>query len=229
MFKWFKKVLGYEFPDIKPWNEPPTFKCGSCDIVGASPEALICPENPLCPGAIKARHEWQRDHGVDDAIMVAKKAHEGQVRKYTGEPYVNHPIRVSNIVATYEPEDYALQMAAVLHDVIEDTSVIYDDIAFDFGKDIADLVLEVTNQSKKEDGNRETRKAIDRWHLSKASPRGQTMKLADIFDNVSDIRVQNPGYAVKYIAEKKEVLPFLRDGNAELYARVLDLLYEQIP
>ena len=61
------------------------------------------------------------------AIEFATKAHEGQVRKYTGEPYIVHPLEVAEIVKTVEHTEEML-MAAVLHDTVEDTDTTIEDI-----------------------------------------------------------------------------------------------------
>ena len=62
---------------------------------------------------------------IQEALMLAIKAHDGQRRKYTGEPYSVHPIGVSKIVETVDhtPEMIA---AALLHDVVEDTPVHFE-------------------------------------------------------------------------------------------------------
>lgn len=59
---------------------------------------------------------------------------------------------------------------------------------------VLQLVLEVTNVSKLDDGNRAARKIIDRKHLMKASEDGKLIKLADLIDNVMDISKNDPGF-----------------------------------
>ncbi len=80
---------------------------------------------------------------VEKAFKYATKAHSGQLRK-SGDPYVSHPIAVSKILLSIAPES-SMVAAALLHDVIEDTKYKYEDIKKEFGKEIADLVLGVTN------------------------------------------------------------------------------------
>src|SRR2546430_12998170 len=65
----------------------------------------------------------QRTFTLDDAIQSARRAHEGQLDK-SGRPYIGHPLRVMGRVTG----DHA-RMVAVLHDVVEDTSVTTDDLA----------------------------------------------------------------------------------------------------
>lgn len=76
------------------------------------------------------------------AYQFASKAHEGQIRN-SGEPYIIHPVEVAYILADLEL-DLPTIAAGLLHDVIEDTAVTYEDIANDFSKEIADLVDGVT-------------------------------------------------------------------------------------
>lgn len=120
--------------------------------------------------------------------------------------------------------DVFLTAAAFMHDVVEDTKVPLSLIEQEFGSIVAKLVDEVTNRSRKEDGNRETRKKIDREHIAKASPEAKTLKLADIIDNVRDIKVQDPGYAIKYCGEKAEVLKVLTEGNPTLWKQAYELV-----
>lgn len=161
------------------------------------------------------------------ADTFANAAHSacGQVRKYSGEPYIVHPRAVAKTVWEFT-KDISLTAAALLHDVVEDTTVTIETIGHEFGSLVAKYVDEVTNRSRKEDGNRETRKRIDRDHVAKASPEAQTLKLADIINNVSDIKFQDPGYAVKYCGEKREVLKVLTKGNPNLWLMAHDLVKE---
>jgi (p)ppGpp synthase/HD superfamily hydrolase len=95
------------------------------------------------------------------ARQFATEAHLGQVRKYTGEPYITHPAAVVALVKTvrHTPE---MVCAAWLHDVVEDCGVPLQEITSRFGHKVADLVEQLTDVSKPSDGNRSKRKAIDR-------------------------------------------------------------------
>jgi guanosine-3',5'-bis(diphosphate) 3'-pyrophosphohydrolase len=75
---------------------------------------------------------------VKHAYFYAEQAHEGQVRR-SGEPYVNHPLEVANILAGMHMDHQSL-MAAMLHDVIEDTAIPKEALTKQFGKTVADLV-----------------------------------------------------------------------------------------
>lgn len=155
---------------------------------------------------------------VDRAIEFATIAHEGQVRKYTGEPYVTHPIEVSQIVATV-PHTTEMLVAAILHDTVEDTDVTLDDIEYHFGRHIMNLVFWLTDTSRPEDGNRAARKAIDRAHLAAAPADAQTIKVADLCDNCKSIVEHDKDFAVVYIKEKRLLLEVLVLADQTLLER----------
>ncbi|MCG7599696.1 bifunctional GTP diphosphokinase/guanosine-3',5'-bis pyrophosphate 3'-pyrophosphohydrolase [Halomonas sp. McH1-25] len=75
---------------------------------------------------------------VKRAFYYAEQAHDGQ-RRRSGEPYVTHPLAVSNILANMHMDHQSL-MAAMLHDVIEDTGVSKAALAKQFGEPVAELV-----------------------------------------------------------------------------------------
>ena len=85
---------------------------------------------------------------VMQAYEFAAKAHEGQQR-YSGEPYISHPVAVATILAELRLDAQTL-MAALLHDVIEDTGVPKADIAAMFGEEVAELVDGVSKLDKVE-------------------------------------------------------------------------------
>lgn len=79
---------------------------------------------------------------VERAYLFAKKAHGPQIR-YSGEPYITHPLAVAEILAHMRMDPQTI-MAAILHDVIEDTPVEQEEMETHFGKEVADLVDGVT-------------------------------------------------------------------------------------
>ena len=80
---------------------------------------------------------------VANALTFATQAHGGinHVRKYTGEPFINHPVEVMEIVRSV-PHTQEMLAAALLHDTIEDTPVTRDDIEREFGPMVAALVVD---------------------------------------------------------------------------------------
>ncbi|MBL8517194.1 MAG: bifunctional (p)ppGpp synthetase/guanosine-3',5'-bis(diphosphate) 3'-pyrophosphohydrolase [Betaproteobacteria bacterium] len=83
---------------------------------------------------------------VELAFSVAQSAHDGQFRK-SGEPYVTHPLAVARILAGWHLDATAL-IAALLHDVVEDTPTTKTEIAKQFGKAVANLVDGVSKIDK---------------------------------------------------------------------------------
>ncbi len=83
---------------------------------------------------------------VERAFKYAKKAHKGQYRR-TGHPYITHPLAVAQILASMRMDHQSL-MAAILHDVIEDTDVGKKSLGEMFGEDVAEIVDGVSKLSK---------------------------------------------------------------------------------
>jgi len=164
---------------------------------------------------------------MSDLVQRAKEfatiAHKGQVRKYTGVPYIVHPVEVMEIVRTVKHDDTMLA-AALLHDVVEDTDCTLDDIRAEFGDDVASLVADLTDVSNADDGNRDVRKAKDREHSADASPSAQTVKLADLISNSVDIIKNDPSFAKIYMVEKFLLLGVLTDGDPILFERAIKLV-----
>lgn len=116
---------------------------------------------------------------LDKAIQIAVSAHAGQVDK-AGQPYILHPLRVMCSVET--PHE---RLVAVLHDVIEDTSVTIDDLANEgFPAEVLDAVQALTKlsgESRLDAARRAVRNTIAR-----------KVKLADVADNMDMNRIPNP-------------------------------------
>ena len=156
------------------------------------------------------------DYLLPFSIEYAKEAHKGQVRKYTKEPYITHPLGVAGMAYAVTNKEEVF-IAGVLHDVVEDTDRTLPMIQSIFGHSIARMVYEMTDISKPEDGNRATRKAIDRDFLSTAHPDTKTIKLADLIDNTKTIILFDSKFAKVYMKEKKLLLEVLKEGDPILY------------
>jgi (p)ppGpp synthase/HD superfamily hydrolase len=124
------------------------------------------------------------------ACDFADLAHSGITRK-SGEPYILHPIAVSCILAQYlDPETL---MAALLHDVIEDTEFTKEDIIEKFGQTVAELVDGVTKLSQSSD--KEYNKAASFRKILQATlqdPRVIIIKLADRYHNMTTLGAYVP-------------------------------------
>lgn len=157
------------------------------------------------------------------AKIFAEMAHGSinQRRKYTNEPYINHPVAVANILYRHHFDD-DICAAALLHDVVEDVYPInqffsLEKIRNEFGVYIGSLVNEMTDKAKPEDGNRAERKKIDRERFSFVSSDAKAIKLADLIDNTSTIAIYDPGFAKVYLREKELLLPLLREEHPYVY------------
>jgi (p)ppGpp synthase/HD superfamily hydrolase len=155
------------------------------------------------------------------AYLFAAAAHASvnQVRKYTGEPYIAHPVEVVCILASESSRQPTPEMiaAAFLHDVVEDTPITIEQVRAEFGIYVADLVSDLTDVTKPEDGNRATRKAIELERIAKTSPQAKTIKLADLISNTRSIAEHDPKFAKVYLPEKMALLDVLHEGDRRLW------------
>ena len=87
---------------------------------------------------LQTRFNTEQVNEVSRAYVVARDAHEGQTRS-SGEPYITHPIAVAAIVFDMGLDHYSV-MAALMHDVLEDTRVSQDELASLFTEELAKIV-----------------------------------------------------------------------------------------
>eukprot|EP01037_Dinobryon_pediforme_P011870 gene11870-11958_t len=158
----------------------------------------------------------------DEARVFAIRAHGDQLRKYTMEPYFMHPKRVARMVENAGLSDEAIA-AAWLHDVLEDTDTPYSQIVAVFGRNVAEMVLDLTSP-KKDTGNRAARKRVDIERLSRCSADVQTIKVADLIDNSASIIKHDPAFAKIYIPEKRALLDVLTLADEGLRAQAWDII-----
>lgn len=158
------------------------------------------------------------------AILYATEKHTGQIRKWTGIPYIAHPLEVMEILMTHGTRSEDVLMAAVLHDVVEDTDATLDDIDVRFGSEVMALV-DVLTDPPLSAGNRKLRKQLQRERLSQANPMAQAIKCADVISNSFDIRAFDEHFWPVYRSECFELLGELRgvQGTA-LIAQAYDAL-----
>jgi (p)ppGpp synthase/HD superfamily hydrolase len=151
----------------------------------------------------------------EEALVFATEAHKDQVRKYTFEPYIVHPMEVADIIRTI-PHDEAMLAAAYLHDVVEDCDVPLFTIFQRFGADVGEHVYFLTDISSKSDGNRAFRKQMDRDHIERAPGRTQSIKVADLISNTKSITAHDPDFARVYMKEKTLTLNILTKADTSL-------------
>ena len=125
---------------------------------------------------------------INTAYLYAKKGHQGQKRK-SGEDYITHPLHVAIYLAELNFDIETIK-AALLHDLVEDTEITYQDIKKTFGKEVADLVDGVTKLDKIRYNSREEAKAdaIRKMVIAMSKDiRVLILKLADRLHNIETI------------------------------------------
>lgn len=163
---------------------------------------------------------------IEHASTFAKAVHRKQIRKLSGDPYWFHLERVAKTVKEYDGTEYMI-CAAWLHDTIEDTGTTEEQLRATFPDEIVDLVVELTDTVKEEDGNRATRNRLKLERLSKVSDTAQTIKLADRIDNFDDYAMDDPDYLERvYGPETEELLKVLNRGDQRLQKRLGDRIVE---
>lgn len=161
------------------------------------------------------------------AVAFAAHKHRDQRRKdKDASPYINHPIALA-IVLWEEGgvRDPAVIASALLHDTLEDTETSWQELRGEFGEEIADVVLEVTDTKwiKKE-----VRKRLQVARAAHSSEKAKLVKLADKICNVRDIAAHPPaGWSLErkrqYFEWAKEVIDQLRGTHFELERRFDDV------
>lgn len=160
------------------------------------------------------RYSVHGDNQIARADLFAFAAHSAvsQVRKYTGEPYIQHPRMIAGMVQAVPGHIWQQVVLALLHDVVEDTGVTLDQIKQEFGEDIHDGLYFLTNVGK-EAGNRATRHQINCARLRQAPAWAATVKVLDIRDNTRNIVELDPKFAPQYLREKSEAMECLRQAD----------------
>jgi guanosine-3',5'-bis(diphosphate) 3'-pyrophosphohydrolase len=166
------------------------------------------------------------------AIAFAADKHRNQRRKdHEASPYIDHPIALAHVLANEGGvEDERVLMAAVLHDTIEDTETTEQDLVRQFGKDVADIVMEVTDDKSLPKAER---KRLQVEHAGHISRQGKLVKLADKICNLRDIAKSPPvDWSVKrkqeYFDWAKTVVDALRGVHPGLEA-IFDAAYAARP
>ena len=157
------------------------------------------------------------------AIEYSIKAHDKQVRKYNGVPYITHPVQVAwTMIRVCEMLGIEITtemvQAAILHDTIEDCpKVTATEIGIFFGDTVKRLTVGLTDTSKKTGLPRKERKELDKKRMKKQTIAVKTIKVFDIMRNCQDMCRDDKKYAVQYINEKLEFIPCLSGINPNLY------------
>ena len=143
---------------------------------------------------------------VRRAYFYAEQAHDGQFRR-TGEHYVSHPLAVAEILRAMHMDHQSL-VAAMLHDVIEDTGITKKDIEGQFGETVANLVDGVSKLNKIEFSTRAEAQAenFQKMALAMAKDiRVILVKMADRMHNMRTLNVMSPEQQKRIARETLEI------------------------
>ena len=156
---------------------------------------------------VKMYHPSSELSDIERAYKVAKKAHEGQFRK-SGEPYIIHPLCVAIILAELELDKESI-IAGLLHDVVEDTVMTSEDVAKEFGDEVAllvDGVTKLTQLNYQHDKIEVQAENLRKMFLAMAKDiRVILIKLADRLHNMRTMQYQSPAKQVEKSRETMDI------------------------
>jgi len=169
---------------------------------------------------------------ITKATRFAADKHRGQTRKDADNtPYINHPVAVAHLLSDYAGiEDVHVIVAALLHDTVEDTDATVDEIEQEFGREVRDIVIEVTDDKSLPSAKR---KQLQIEHAARLSQAARLVKLADKICNLQDILAHPPvNWSLdrkrEYFDWAKAVIDQLRGTNDRLET-LFDRTYLQKP
>jgi (p)ppGpp synthase/HD superfamily hydrolase len=173
---------------------------------------------------------------IEAVIKFTDIAHGEQLRKYTKERYIVHPVRVMQTCQQYS-HDPAVLSAALLHDVLEDTPVTSEAIREFLSTQLTEdettralrYVIELTDiyvRTAYPKMKRRTRKEKEADRLGAVSPEAQTIKYADIMDNATNIVLHDRNFGYVYLKEAQLILEKMKDGHPALRERALHTVKE---
>jgi (p)ppGpp synthase/HD superfamily hydrolase len=158
---------------------------------------------------------------VENAEKIARKAHEGQLRKWSANvPYIVHPIGVAEKVKSLSNVDDIDIAAALLHDVLEDcgehwASVIEEET----GREVLDLVRELTFETEGVEWVNRSRadKNVVRFrHMERMSARAKKIKMVDRWYNLNDMKNAPYKLIKKTVDESWKLLEICGDADKEM-------------
>ena len=156
----------------------------------SSPEKAI---RAVCKNRLAAYLSQDAIDEIYHAFVFAEKNHRGQTRK-SGEQYIHHPIEVADTLGELQMDSRTL-IAAILHDVIEDTPATKEEVTEKFGEDIALLVDGVSKIGQIEFESKEQAEAENFRKMIMAMSqdvRVMIIKLADRLHNMRTLSIMRP-------------------------------------
>ncbi|MDP7061481.1 MAG: HD domain-containing protein [Planctomycetota bacterium] len=165
---------------------------------------------------------------ITDALDFAKKAHEKQIRKGSGEPYLAHLLRTSLILLELAEQKHnaAVICAGLLHDVAEDTGIDVNDVEDQFGHQVGDMVRALTHPPLKDGETKFERNMRYLEHLRWEGRDTHIVKSADRLDNLLSMEgAFTPERREEYLTESEEaVIPLVLASNTALYHALKDAI-----
>jgi guanosine-3',5'-bis(diphosphate) 3'-pyrophosphohydrolase len=160
--------------------------------------------------------------------FAAEKHRDGRRKGDIAAPYINHPITVAEqLAAAGLEQDTDLLIAALLHDVLEDTQTSAEELRQRFGERVAGIVLELTDD-KGLDWRERKRLVVE--SIGAKSRAAQLIKLSDLTANVTDLIHHPPNWSIErkrgYLAWAERVVGAMRGVQPNLERRFADLLRE---
>lgn len=173
--------------------------------------------------------DLQQIRQVRRAYFYAEQAHDGQRRK-SGEPYVTHPLAVAGVLSEMHMDHQSL-MAAMLHDVIEDTEISYEGIEAQFGKPVADIVDGVSKLTHLEFESKAEAQAenFQKMVLAMAEDiRVILVKLADRLHNMRTLGAMRPDKQRRIARETLDIYSPIaaRLGMRDVQVELEDLAFQ---
>ena len=150
------------------------------------------------------------NYELSDVIAFATQKHKPQTRKFNGEPYITHPLRVAEIVKKFTT-DLTLISVAILHDTLEDTNTTYEEIKDKFGIKVANMVYTLTNDKDQLKILGKGEYLLQKINNMKSAE--LLVKLADRLDNVSDLSLDNENWSRQYATQTDYILSNLNNPN----------------
>src|SRR3954462_10706324 len=168
---------------------------------------------------------------LEDAYRFSEAAHAGQTRQ-SGEPYISHPLAVAEILADWHLDGQTL-IAALLHDVTEDTAVTKEEISDTFGRPVAELVDGVSKLDRIEFQSAEHVQAENFRKMLLAMARDVRViliKLADRLHNMRTLGAVNPAKRRRVARETMEIYAPIanRLGLNTLYHELQELAFSHL-
>ena len=209
-------------PAANSHNRTPPDLASDATIDGPAFKALINSLDYLKPDELER---------IREAFLFSEAAHHGQTR-LSGEPYIIHPVAVASGVAEWRLDAPAI-IAALLHDVLEDTGISKQELAARFGKPVAELVDGLSKLDKIEFSSYQEAQAENFRKMLLAMARDLRViliKLADRLHNMKTLDCLRPDKQRRIARETLEIYAPIanRLGLNKIYRELQDLSFQRI-